>query len=182
MNKNIRIFAATLLVFTLFINYPDRIFSQSWDTYDISFSGCSASFPYEPEWDLSYSDDSSLVWLGEVLDSDMFFGLICIEFNEPFSADYTKDDLILVAENYLDYLQSEFNIVAHTGYSSGYTVSHNEDACWVTDEWEDAEGDPWLVKVYADPFNMAVMYIYSSLEYTMEDYRESYFNSFRFPE
>jgi hypothetical protein len=84
---------------------------SSWGSFEIGGSGCTAYFPYAPEWELSLAEDSSLVWVGEA-----------------------------------------------------------------------NEGDPWVVMTWIDPFNMAVLYIYSTPENSPFQNKEFFFNSFRFPE
>jgi hypothetical protein len=168
-----------MLSLTFIVN---RSLSQSWVNEEIDDSGCSAYFPSIPEWELSYAEDSSLVWLGEVSEGDIFYGVICIEFSEPFEYDASKDELISVAENYLDYLRGEFKIVSHTGYVTGYKMESNGVATGISDNWTDDEGDPWAIKTWIDPFNMAVLYIYSSPDIPFTDNEDFYFNSFRFPD
>jgi hypothetical protein len=176
MKKITRVFLF-LTVFTM-----NHSFSQSWVNEEIDDSGCSAYFPYTPEWELSYAEDSSLVWVGEVSEGDIYYGVICVEFSEYFGFDASREELISVAENYLDYLRTEFKIVSHTGYITGYTMESNPDATGITDTWIDNEGDPWAVKTWVDPFNMAVMYIYSSPDIPFTDNEDFFFNSFRFPD
>jgi hypothetical protein len=171
-----------LIILVIFIFLPALSISQSWDRYDISYSGCSAAFPYEPEWEISYSPDSSLLWIGETYENEIYYGIICVEFAEPFDYDANEDDLISVAENYLDYLQKEFNVVSHTGYETGYWMESDEVATGVSDSWVDAEGDPWIVMTWIDPFNMAVLYIYANPDISLEEYKDYFFNSLRFPE
>jgi len=161
---------------------PFNSYSQSWDRHDISYSGCSAFFPYEPEWELSYADDSSLVWVGETVDEDIFYGVICVEFAEPFDYDVTEEELIYVAEDYLDYLQGEFSIVSHTGYSTGYWMESNPEATGIEDYWTDNEGDPWVVMAWVDPYNLAVLYIYSNPDAETYQNKDFFLDSFRFPE
>jgi len=182
MKKLLQVLATHFIIIIMITTSSERTFSQSWNTFDISFSGCSAIFPHEPAWEISYAEDSSRIWLGEAMESDIFFGVICVEFAAPLVNESTKDDLVLMAENYLTYLQTEFNIVAHSGYSISYVVEINENACQITDEWEDAEEDSWLINVWIDPYNMTVMYMYSGPENNMNDYSDMFFNSFTFPD
>lgn len=173
-----KIMIANLLVIFLL---PATTFAQDWGRYDISFSGCSAYFPSEPEWDFSYSDDSSFVWVGEVTEGNIYIGLICIEFSEAFPYDASSDDLIYVTENYLDYLMGEFEIVSHTGYETGYKLESNYDAIGISDRWEDNVGDHWVIRAWIDPYNMVVMYMYGSLDDDFYAYEDYYFNNFEFP-
>jgi hypothetical protein len=52
------------------------------------------------------------VWLGEVSEGDVYYGIICVEFSESFGYGASKEELISVAGSYLDYLREEFNIVS----------------------------------------------------------------------
>lgn len=156
--------------------------AQSWERIDISYSGCSVSLPSEPEWEYDLAQDSSLIWVGEVVENDIFYGVICVEFSQPFEFDVTREEMIGVAESYLDYLQTEFSIVSHTGYVTSHFLESNEEACGVSDSWQDAEGDPWYIQSWIDPFNMVVLYMYSDPENSMDSYKDYFFSSFLFPE
>jgi hypothetical protein len=181
MKQKISAFSLLIATFLVMLLIPFYTFSQSWESFEIGGSECTAYFPYAPEWELSMAEDSSLVWVGEVNAGDIYYGVICVEFYEPFyEAD--EDDLLYVAEDYLDYLRGEFNIISQTGYETGYWMDSNEDATGIADSWEDNEGDPWVVMTWIDPFNMAVLYIYSSPENSPFPNKEFFFNSFRFPE
>jgi hypothetical protein len=94
----------------------------------------------------------------------------------------TEEELIYVAEDYLDYLQGEFSIVSHTGYSTGYWMESNPEATGIEDYWTDNEGDPWVVMTWVDPYNLAVLYIYSNPDASTYQYKDFFLNSFRFPE
>jgi hypothetical protein len=181
MKQKISAFSAPATIILVMLLIPFYTFSQSWESFEISGSECTAYFPYAPEWELSMAEDSSRVWVGEVNEGDIYYGVICVEFYEPFYEE-TEEDLLYVAEDYLDYLRGEFNIVSHTGYETGYWNNSNEDATGIEDNWEDNEGDPWVVMTWIDPFNMAVLYIYSNPENSPFPNKEFFFNSFRFPE
>jgi hypothetical protein len=155
--------------------------AQDWPRVDIAESGCSARFPSVPEWDFQISQDSSYLWLGEVDDGQDFYGIICVEFYEYFM-DASEDELIAVAEDYLDYLQKEFGIVSHTGYLVDYSHNTNDYAVGVSDSWVDDAGDPWEVKAWIDHFNLAVMYLYGDSETFSSENSNYFFDSFWFPE
>lgn len=96
--------------------------------------------------------------------------------------DATDEELILLAEGYLDFLQTQFDIETHTGYITDYTHETNQYAVGVSDSWTDTEGDPWEVKAWIDHFNIAVMYSYGSKEYFDTGKIDFFFESFQFPE
>lgn len=171
--------AAILLVAFLL---PLSSFSQSWERFEIDLSGCSALFPSEPEWTFEYSEDSSFIWSGEVFENDIYFGVICIEFSEPFPDDYDEYDLILVAEDYFEFLKETFSIT----YSGGNTyitwIDSETGATGVSDYWVDSEGDHWGVRCWIDRYNLVVMYMYCSTDVSFISYSDFFFNSFQFPE
>jgi hypothetical protein len=173
------LFLSILLIFNIL---PKQSISQDWERFDIDFSGCTALFPYQPEWEFNYSTDSSYIWTGETYQDGIYFGAICVEFAEPFDVDYAEEDLISVAEEYLDYLRQEFKIVEHSGYETGYWLESDAESTGIADSWTDETGDPWIVKAWIDPYNMAVMYMYSGPENNLEQYKNYFLDSFRFPE
>jgi hypothetical protein len=180
MKQQLRILAISIILIIALV--PLLSSGQGWERYNISNSGCSALFPSEPAWELSYAVDSSLIWTAEVYESDIFFGVICVEFSLPFIEEgTTEDDLVAVAESYLDYLRAEFNITTHTGYETGAWMESNNEATGISDSWTDAEDDPWYVMTWIDPYNMVVMYMYTVPTISMDDYKSYFFNSFRFP-
>ncbi|HOX78955.1 MAG TPA: hypothetical protein PLW31_13065 [Bacteroidales bacterium] len=176
----INLINATAIVAFLF---PLNSFSQEWERYEIDISECSVVLPSEPEWYYEYSQDSSFVWSGEVQQGNMFFGVICIEFAVPFDTEeFDEYDLILIAEDYLDYLKDQFSITSFTGYEHVSWIDSETGGTGISDYWTDAEGDPWAVQCWIDPYNLAVLYIYSDPETDFSDYEEHFFNSFWFPE
>ena len=182
MKRLFRFYALLALIMALaLIHIPQTASAQDWPRFNIAESGCSARFLSEPEWGLDLSADSSYVWTGEVDDGQDFYGIICVEFSEYFE-DASDDDLIAVAEDYLDYLQGEFNIVSHTGYVVDYEHNTNDYAVGVADSWTDNVGDPWEVKVWIDHFNLAVMYIYGDADTFSAENKDYFFGSFWFPE
>lgn len=162
---------------------PLAAVSQEWERFEIDDSRCWVLMPSEPEWYFEYSQDSSYVWNGEVQQGNIFFGVICIEFSVPFNTDeFDEYELILIAEDYLDYIKGEFSIISSSGYKHISWIDSETGGTGISDYWTDAEGDPWAIQCWIDPYNLAVLYIYSDPETDFSGYEEDYFNSFWFPE
>jgi hypothetical protein len=155
--------------------------AQYWTREYIGESKCSAYFPATPEFDLTFSEDSSKVWTGEVSNGDIFYGVICVEFSENLS-EHTDEEKLMVAEGYLDFLRGEFSIEMHTGYLKGSSLLTDENALGITDYWEDSELDPWNIQVWMDAYILVVMYMYGDAYSYSTETKDFYFDSFRFPE
>lgn len=148
----------------------------------ISDSGSSAYFPEEMEtFDLSYSEDSSEVYTGEINASDYLFGTITVKFATEITAEESMY-LDTLAINYLTYLRSIFNITSYAGIGSGHTLDSNPNAKGYIDYWEDAEGDNWAVKAWIDGNYLAVMYIVGDIDNINFNVQQLFLNGFRFPE
>ncbi len=169
------------LIFLLSLS-PFLSSGQGWERFEIGGSGCTALMPYQPEWELSHAYDSSLVWVGEAFEDNIYYGIICVEFSVSYAFESTKEDLSYLAQGYLDFLQTEFSVVSHSGYVTGMAHASNDEATGVSDTWTDSEGDPWFVTAWIDPFNLVVMYMYSDPETDMSTNSLFFFESLRFPE
>lgn len=148
----------------------------------ISNSGCSAYFPADMEtFDLSYSEDSSEVYTGEINASNYLFGTITVKFAERISEEEVMY-LDTIAINYLTYLRSIFNITSYAGIGSGHTLDSNPKAKGYIDYWEDAEGDSWAVKAWIDNDYLSIMYIVGDINNMNFNLQQMFLNGFRFPE
>ncbi len=148
--------------------------------YTIGDSGASAYFPSEPEFELSYSEDSSKVYTGEVESDSFNFAAIVVQFKENIGNDKVANEDLLIA--YLDFMKAQFNITETAGYGKGHTMDSNPDAAGVIDYWEDAEGINYQVKGWVDDAFLALMIIYGDSEYPIFNISQMFLNGFRFPE
>ncbi len=141
---------------------------------------CTAFFPddEDPNFELSYSPDSSKVYTGEVLSGNHHFSVILIEFNDMELQNKEEKETILV--NYLDYLQETFNIENAAGYGKGHTMESDSEAVGVIDYWQDVDSDLWVVKAWANKNYLAVMMLYGPEEYPYFNLQQLFLDSFRF--
>lgn len=148
--------------------------------YPIGDSGAAAYFPAEPNFDISYSEDSSRVFTADVEVDSFLFSIIAVEFKENLGDDIAVNETLLIA--YLDYLQSAFEIVGAAGYGKGHTSEHNPKATGIIDYWKDTEGNSYQVKGWVDGGYLAVMIISGPGDYPIFNVSQMYLNGFRFPE
>jgi hypothetical protein len=148
----------------------------------IGDSGCSAYFPAGLEtFELSYSEDSSKVYTGEIYASNYVFGTITIKFAQPITAD-EEMYFDTLAIGYLEFLRTVFEITSYAGIGSGHTLESNPNAKGYIDYWEDVEGDKWAVKAWIDGNYLSVMYIAGDIDNMNFNLQQMFLNGFRFPE
>lgn len=145
----------------------------------IGTSGCYAYMPQgDITFDVSYSEDSSEVYTGEITEGDFHYGIIVVKLRETVLE--TSDDKTALLESYLDYLKTSFNVTDAVGYGEGHTMESNTDAIGVIDYWIDAEKDTWQIKGWADSGTIAVLMIYGPREYPNFNVQQLYLDGFRF--
>lgn len=146
----------------------------------IGSSGCSIVAPGYMITDSTYSEDSSLIYSGEIaLDSFHFF-IILVEIKNPIPDSGLARETVLV--NYLDHLKSSFSITESVGYGRGHTLPGYDQALGVLDYWKDEFGDSWSVKGWTDGRILAVLGIYGPVPYPNPSIESVYLNGFRFPD
>ena len=173
--KKLVLFTLSIICFTL-VNAQVPRFTK----YDIGESAGAAYFPGEPEFSISYSEDSSLVYTADVEVDSFVFSIIAIDFKESIGDDKMLNEALLIS--YLDFLQSSFAIVSAAGYGKGHTTEYNPEAVGVIDYWADDTGTPVQVKGWVDGNNMAVMLIIGPGEYPIFNVSQMFLNGYRFPE
>lgn len=148
--------------------------------YPVGTSGASAYYPGEPEFDLSYSEDSAAVYVGEVAMDTFTFSTIIVQFKDPIGDDKAINEGLLVS--YLDFLQQQFDIESSAGYGKGHTLESAPDAVGVIDYWLETDGTNYQVKGWVNSTHLAIMMIYGSSEYPNFNVAQLFLNGFRFPE
>jgi hypothetical protein len=149
--------------------------------YQVAGTGCHVYLPGDPgEFELSLSEDSSEIYIGEVSHNDFFFAVIAVKFSEPLGTDkLVNEDLTM---SYLDFLQEQFGVVAAAGYGTGHTLESAPAAIGVIDYWEDVDGLQYAVKAWCDGNYLAVLLLYGPDQYPHFGAQEMFLNGFRFPE
>lgn len=145
----------------------------------IGNSGC---FAYLPEGELEvkteYSPDSSVVYSGEIIHGDHHFAAIVVKLNGTVLE--TEDEKYDLLVSYLDFLQTQFNIVGSAGYGKGHTLEKFPDAVGIIDYWVDTDEDEWAIKGWVDSNTMGILMIYGAGEYPNFNVQSLYLDSFRF--
>ncbi len=147
--------------------------------YQINQTGRYAYYPSDPGTaKAEKSDDGSDVYTLEVQSDSTFYGTIMVDFTDGLLDASSKQEIEDMLISYLDYLQGAFSITESAGYGKGHTLESNPDAIGVIDYWQDATGEPWIIKGWADKNTLAVMYIYGTEP--AEGSKQMFLNGFRF--
>lgn len=150
--------------------------------YSVGESGCSLYLPGDPgEFEMTYSEDGSAVYTGEVTHGDFNFAVICVQFKEDISGESDEAQVELLT-GYMDFLQGQFGVTGSAGYGKGHTLEDYPDAKGVIDYWEDAEGLQYAVKGWVDDHFIAVLLLYGEKEYPYFNAQQMFLDGFRFPE
>ena len=172
----------TLLPYILLLTLPLTLSAQGFprlQKFSLAESGFQAYLPFYPEnVELSWSDDSSKVWTGEVEGGDYLFGVICVEFAEPIG--YNAEDNTALLESYLDYLKEAFEIVESAGYGYGHTLESTENAIGILDYWVDSDEASWSIKGWVSNRYLAVLYVGGDREPDVSS-ANMFLNGIRFP-
>lgn len=148
--------------------------------FALAESGFEAYLPAYPDnLELSYTEDNSQMWTGEVLSGDLNFGVIVAEFAEPLEEDAEMQVALL--ESYLDYLQTQLDITESAGYGRGHTLEDYPGVSGVLDYWMDSEGYNWQIKGWVSQKYLAVLFIGSFEEINVNG-ANMFLNGIRFPE
>jgi hypothetical protein len=151
--------------------------AQTLKKVPISNSGCSLYTFCELKFEKEYSEDSSLVYVGECAKDGMTYGLICVKLLQPADdLDRAEESLI----SYLDYLKTSFKILQSAGYGRGHRLANNENTRGVIDYWEDSDKNNWKIKGWTNGKYIGVLYGYSSKELN-ETKLNIFLEGFRFP-
>ncbi|MEZ4827292.1 MAG: hypothetical protein R3C61_13590 [Bacteroidia bacterium] len=148
--------------------------------YPVMASGASLYMPQEPEWQLSYSEDSSEVYTTEVSLDTVLFGAIVVKFAEDLGEDTLVWENLLMS--YLEYLNSPsafgFSNVTDPGY--GHQLSSHPKARGILEYAEDEAGTQYSLKGWIDNQYLAILFLGypREINYNIE---QMYLGGFRFP-
>ncbi len=149
--------------------------------YPIGDSGCSAYFPAQPTIDVTYSEDSSVVYTTDITADSLSLGLICVKLSAG-SVGTDRASNVALLKSYLDYLKGVFGIVGAVGYGEGHTLDSHPAADGVIDYWTDGSGFEWKIKGWVDNNFITVMYIHTGESYPPLSIIDIYLDGFRFPD
>lgn len=135
--------------------------AQTLKKYNVSNSGVSYYNYCDSKFKLDYSSDSSKVFTGECVVSDVTYGVICVVLLNPV-IDLTAAEDLMIA--YVDYLKATFSIQQAAGYGKGHRLNNNENTRGILDYWTDKDADKWKIKAWTDGKYIGFMYAYSSKE------------------
>ncbi len=178
--RTLLLLPALLLSAMNFAQSDDEFHAPRFVKYPVGESGASVYFPESEDlvFDLSYSEDSSKIFTGDVPAGDFHYALILVQF-EGFTFDTEEErDALLVS--YLDHLQSTYSIVSSAGYGKGHRLARDESAEGIIDFWLDEDGDEWSVKAWVKPTGIAVMCIYGPESFPNPSVSEFFFNGITF--
>jgi hypothetical protein len=146
----------------------------------ISNSGCSANLPGNmTEFEVTYSEDSSLVYSAEAEQGPYVYGCIAVKFSEAFEDD-DSDELDKLLSSYLNYLEKSFDITSAKGQDNTPRLQGYPGSRGIMDNWEDAEGRHYAVMGWINQTNLAVLYIIKNGDYPPTGLSQAYFNGFMF--
>lgn len=166
----------TVLLLGSFL-FAVAIHAQPLKKVPISNSGCALYTFCEFKFEKEFSEDSSLVYVGECAKDGMTYGVICVKLLQPADdLDRSEESLI----GYLDYLKTSFKIVNSTGYGKGHRLANNENTRGVIDYWEDSDKNNWKIKAWTNGKYIGVLYGYSAKELN-ETKLNIFLEGFRFP-
>lgn len=148
--------------------------------YQVGNSGCQAYMYCDPgSPNVSYSEDSSVVYTMECKFGELSHGLICVQFKEAI-ADITVAESVMIS--YMDYLKTSFKVKESAGYGKGHQLSGNNKATGVIDFWKDEEGTSWKVKSWTDGKFIGFLFAYGPQKALDDNFNrlDVFFNGFRF--
>jgi hypothetical protein len=151
----------SIIVTLLFANFWAPAFCQPIKKYPIGNSGCSAYMYCAPKFEVSKSQDSSLVYTGECTTADITYGVICVKLLNPVTDLPMAEDLLLA---YADHLRGSFEITNAVGYGKGHRLNNNENTRGILDYWQDKEKNNWKIKAWTDGRYIGFLYAYSKKE------------------
>jgi hypothetical protein len=151
-----------LIVFLFCLLTANSMYAQTLKKYAISNSGCSAYFFCDPgAFTSEKSTDSSDMFTGECITSDVTYGLICVKMKDKLANLETSEETLIA---YLDYLKTSLKVTTAAGYGKGHRLKNKETTRGVIDYWKDVDGQSWKIKGWTNGKIIAVLYVCSKKE------------------
>lgn len=168
----------TLLLIIVFLSVTAFAQVPRFEKHQVGTTGVSLYCPATPEFDLSYSEDSSAVYTTDMEVDSFYFSAIVVEFSADMGDDYNANEELLIT--YLDFLQNQFAITGSAGYGKGHTLVQYPDVVGVIDYWEDAESTKYSIAGWINSKYLIVLLIYGPESYPNYSVAELYFKGVRF--
>lgn len=144
-------------------------------------TGAALYIPGTPTWELSYAEDSSKVYVTTVEVGGNTYGAIVVQFSEPI-AFANNDEKNSLLTSYMTFLNSAtFGLTETVDFGLGHTLESNPNAVGAIQFGQTAEGVEYDTKGWIDGNFLAVLFISHTAELNY-NYRELFFQGFRFPE
>ena len=150
----------TFFFFSLFCVLQGN--SQSIKKYPIGASGCAAYFFCDPgTFNVSYSEDSSKIYMAECISGETNYGLICVQLKQ---VNLKIEEVEPVMLSYLDYLKTLFKVTSAAGYGKGHRLRGQENIHGIIDYWKDDNGQNLKIKSWTDGHFIIFLYAKSAKE------------------
>ncbi|MBL7812444.1 MAG: hypothetical protein JNL57_09505 [Bacteroidetes bacterium] len=131
-----------------------------------------------PEFELTYSEDSSGVYTTDVVVDSFHFAAVFIQLKQ--AAEKTDREELLI--HYLDFLKGQFGITQYAGYGKGHTLNRCDSCIGVIDYWAAADETQYSVKGWMDEGkHMAVLILYGKGDYPYYNVQDMFLNGILFP-
>lgn len=144
----------TLLPFLLLVSAVIS-FSQPLQKVMIGKTGVSISSYCKMNFDMSRSPDSSIVYNGECMSSQVNYGVICVKL---LNSRTNLDDATQLVGAYLDYLRKSFNITHADANQQHLRLNKDENTRGMSENWSDAENNIWVVRGWTNGKFLVVLY------------------------
>ncbi len=168
----------TLLLIIVFLSVTAYAQVPRFEKHQVGTTGVSLYCPATPEFDLSYSEDSSAVYTTDMEVDSFYFSAIVVEFSAAIGDDKTANEELLIT--YLDFLQNQFAITGNAGYGKGHTLEQYPDVVGVIDYWQDADSTQYSITGWINSKYLVVLLIYGPSTYPIYNVAELYFKGVRF--
>jgi hypothetical protein len=147
--------------------------------YGVAETGAKVYFPMEPIFDMSLSEDQSEVYSAEVEFEGVVYGAIIVRLSESLPDDPAEWESLLLS--YMDFLnESAFSLTDVVDPGLGHTLESHPEAKGALQFGEDADGNKFAVKGWADAHTVAVMYVKAQQEVNV-NVQNLFLDGFRFP-
>lgn len=142
-------------------------------------TGAALYAPSKPEWEHSFSEDSSDVYTMEISSDTALLGAIVVRFKEDIGTDSTVlTGLLWSYMQYLNQSSFKFKNVVPPGY--GHKMETNPKAHGIIEYATNEEGTEYGLKGWIDGKFLAILYIGHNRPFNF-NLEQLYLNGFRFP-